>query len=128
MAHLQVLELFAGELRRLRSGAGLSQDALAEKIRYSASLVAAIEQCRRAPRQDFAEKCDEVLSTGGLLLRIREATVRETLVPWFREWAAIEREARALRSFQPLVLPGLFRLRPTPTHFARPVVRCRQTR
>ncbi|MEV4704479.1 DUF5753 domain-containing protein [Actinoplanes sp. NPDC049316] len=28
--------------------------------------------------------------------------------PWFREWAAIERDARALRSFQPLVLPGLF--------------------
>ncbi|MEV8508786.1 helix-turn-helix transcriptional regulator [Actinoplanes sp. NPDC051475] len=108
MTQLQVLELFAGELRRLRSGAGLSQEALAEKIRYSASLVAAIEQGRRAPRQDFAQKCDEALSTGGLLLRIREATVRETLVPWFREWAGIERDARALRSFQPLVLPGLF--------------------
>ncbi|BCJ54216.1 transcriptional regulator [Actinoplanes sp. NBRC 14428] len=108
MTQLQVLELFAGELRRLRSGAGLSQEALAQKINYSASLVAAVEQCRRPPRSDFAQKCDEALGGGGLLLRIREATARETLVPWFREWAAIERDARALRSFQPLVLPGLF--------------------
>ncbi|MEV6595810.1 Scr1 family TA system antitoxin-like transcriptional regulator [Actinoplanes sp. NPDC051346] len=30
------------------------------------------------------------------------------MVPWFREGAAIERDARTLRSFQPLVLPGLF--------------------
>jgi len=102
------LELFAGELRRLRCGAGLSQEALAERIKYSASLVAAVEQCRRAPRLDFAQKCDEALGGEGLLLRIREATVREALIPWFREWAAIERDARALRSFQPLVLPGLF--------------------
>ncbi|MGA5298748.1 helix-turn-helix domain-containing protein [Nucisporomicrobium flavum] len=108
MTQLQVLELFAGELRRLRCGAGLSQEALAEKISYSASLVAAVEQCRRPPRMDFAQKCDEALGGGGLLLRIREATVRESLLPWFREWAAIERDARALRSFQPLVLPGLF--------------------
>ncbi|WP_255435982.1 DUF5753 domain-containing protein [Salinispora sp. H7-4] len=28
-------------------------------------------------------------------------------MPWFREWVTIEREATALCSFQPLVLPGL---------------------
>ncbi|MCA2213274.1 helix-turn-helix domain-containing protein [Jidongwangia harbinensis] len=103
-----MLDLFAGELRRLRTAAGLSQEALAEKINFSPSLVAAVEQCRRPPRREFTQKCDEVLSSAGLLLRIRDAIVRESVVPWFREWAAIEREARALRSFQPLVLPGLF--------------------
>ncbi|MFI5494873.1 Scr1 family TA system antitoxin-like transcriptional regulator [Actinoplanes sp. NPDC051859] len=101
------MELFAGELRRLRSGAGLSQEALAEKISYSASLVAAVEQCRRPPQLEFAQQCDQVLGSEGLLLRIREVCIRESLVPWFREWAAIEREARALRTFQPLVIPGL---------------------
>lgn len=102
MDHLPMLELFAGELRRLRTAAGLSQEALGEKIVYSASLVAAIEQCRRPPRLEFAEKCDEVLGGDGLLVRIREAIARESLMPWFREWVTIEQEATALRSFQPL--------------------------
>lgn len=50
-----MLELFAGELRRLRTVAGLSQEALSERINYSASLVAAVEQCRRPPRLEFTE-------------------------------------------------------------------------
>jgi hypothetical protein len=48
-----------------------------------------------------------VLSAGGLLVRIRESLIRESLMPWFREWVAIEQTASALRSFQPLVVPGL---------------------
>lgn len=107
MDQLPILELFAGELRRLRVAAGLSQESLGERVNYSASLVAAVEQCRRAPRLEFAEQCDAVLDAGGLLVRVREAIVRESLMPWFREWVAIEQEATALLSFQPLVVPGL---------------------
>ncbi|WP_245908740.1 helix-turn-helix domain-containing protein [Pseudosporangium ferrugineum] len=102
-----MLELFAGELRRLRMAAGLSQEALGERISYSASLVAAVEQCRRLPQNEFAEECDSALGAGGLLLRIRESIMRESLTPWFREWVAIEQKATALRSFEPLVVPGL---------------------
>ncbi|MFF3852949.1 Scr1 family TA system antitoxin-like transcriptional regulator [Micromonospora sp. NPDC002575] len=102
-----MLDLFAGELRRLRTRAGLSQEALGEQISYSASLVAAVEQCRRPPREEFAERCDSVLEGDGLLVRIRDTLVRESLMPWFREWVTIEQEATALCSFEPLVLPGL---------------------
>jgi transcriptional regulator with XRE-family HTH domain len=101
--HLPMMDLFAGELRRLRQLAGLSQEALAEQVSYSASLVAAVEQCRRPPRLDFVERCDTVPRTDGLLVRIREAITRESLMPWFREWVSIEREAGVLRSFEPLV-------------------------
>ncbi|PYC64258.1 DNA-binding protein [Micromonospora arborensis] len=107
MDRLPMLELFAGELRRLRTTAGLSQEALSERINYSASLVAAVEQCRRPPRLEFTERSDRVLDADGLLLRIRETMIRESVMPWFREWVTIEQEATALRSFQPLVLPGL---------------------
>jgi transcriptional regulator with XRE-family HTH domain len=107
MDGLPMAELFAGELRRLRVAAGLSQEALGERINFSASLVAAVEQCRRAPRQQFTEQCDTALGADGLLLRIREATLHESLMPWFREWVSIEQEAIALRSFEPLVVPGL---------------------
>ncbi|MFG1674010.1 Scr1 family TA system antitoxin-like transcriptional regulator [Micromonospora sp. NPDC049282] len=107
MIRVPLWELFAGELRRLRTEAELTQEALAERVSYSASLVAAVEQCRRAPRAEFTERCDEVLNGGGLLVRIRDALVQEALMPWFREWVGIEQEATALRSFEPLVVPGL---------------------
>ncbi|WP_308291106.1 helix-turn-helix transcriptional regulator [Micromonospora sp. RL09-050-HVF-A] len=99
--------MFAGELRRLRTKAGLSQEGLGDLVNYSASLVAAVEQCRRPPRKEFAERCDTVLDTDGLLARIRDAQIRESLLPWFREWVTIEQEATALCSFQQTVLPGL---------------------
>ncbi|MEU8375941.1 helix-turn-helix transcriptional regulator [Micromonospora sp. NPDC048894] len=107
MERLPMLELFAGELRRLRTKAGLSQEGLGDLVNYSASLVAAVEQCRRPPRKEFAERCDTVLDTDGLLARIRDAQIRESLLPWFREWVTIEQEATALCSFQQTVLPGL---------------------
>ncbi|MFI7076290.1 Scr1 family TA system antitoxin-like transcriptional regulator [Micromonospora sp. NPDC049903] len=107
MDRLPMLELFAGELRRLRTKAGLSQEALGQQISYSASLVASVEQCRRAPREEFTVRCDDVLHGEGLLVRVREAILKESLMPWFREWVTIEQEATSLCSFQPLVVPGL---------------------
>jgi transcriptional regulator with XRE-family HTH domain len=107
MERLPMLELFAGELRRLRERAGLSQETLGQKISYSASLVAAVEQCRRPPREEFTDRCDAALGSDGLLGRIRDALIKESLLPWFREWVTIEAEATALRNFEPLVVPGL---------------------
>ncbi|MDG4792399.1 helix-turn-helix transcriptional regulator [Micromonospora sp. WMMD1082] len=104
---MPMLGLLAGELRRLRVRAGLSQEALGEKIRFSGSLVAQVEQCRRAPREEFTLRCDDALNSDGLLTRIREALIKESFMPWFREWVTIEQEATALCSFQPLILPGL---------------------
>lgn len=107
MNRTPMLDLFAGELRRLRTEAGLSQEALGEKIKYSASLVASVEQCRRPPREEFTQRCDDILQAGGLLVRIRNTIIRESLMPWFREWVTVEQEAHALCSFEPMVLPGL---------------------
>ena len=59
------LALFAAELAAHRARAGLSQDELGSQIRYSGSLVAMIESMRRAPKLDFAKRCDEALSTPG---------------------------------------------------------------
>src|SRR4051794_4605096 len=107
MDHPPTLTLFAGELRLARTAAGLSQEALAQQISYSPSLVAMVEQCNRLPAADFVERCDAMLGTNGLLSRIRQAITQEMLLPWIREWVAIEAEATVLRSYQPLVVPGL---------------------
>jgi ribosome-binding protein aMBF1 (putative translation factor) len=65
-----VLAYFGAELRRLRAGAGISQEDLAQQISYSASLIGMIETARRAPARDFAERCDGVLGTGRTLARL----------------------------------------------------------
>jgi transcriptional regulator with XRE-family HTH domain len=101
------LDLFADELRRARSRAAMSQDQLATEISYSSSLIAMVETGKRTPSRDFAERCDRALGTDGLLGRLLSAVNVDTAPEWFRPWLAMEREAKTLRSFQPLVVPGL---------------------
>ncbi|MBE1486174.1 helix-turn-helix domain-containing protein [Plantactinospora soyae] len=107
MAEPSTLALFAGELRRFRGIAGLSQDGLAQRINFSSALIAKIELCQRRPTRDFAKRCDAVLDTGGLLERIQAVLGPGPMMPWFRQWAVLEREALALRCFELTVIPGL---------------------
>ncbi len=102
-----MLELFGEELKIARDAAGLSQSQLGEQINYSSAMVGKIEQTERRPSPDFARRCDKVLNTNGLFGRIQRRLSRDTLIAWFREWAAIEQEATALRGFEPLYVPGL---------------------
>lgn len=104
---VSVLAMFSGELRRARSRAGLTQDQLAEKISYSPSLVAHVEIGSRAPSADFAARADDALGTDGLLTRLQPLVRSEAYPAWFRDWVEIEREATALRWFEPLLIPGL---------------------
>ncbi|RGC68945.1 Helix-turn-helix protein [Micromonospora sp. MW-13] len=102
-----MLDHFAEELRLARSAAGLSQAALAEAVSYSAALIAKIETGDRRPSGDLARRCDAVFGAGGRFARIQRRISRETVVPYFREWAGIEQEATALRGYEPLYVPGL---------------------
>ena len=102
-----VLAYFGAELRRLRMGAELSQEQLAEMINYSATLVGMVETARRMPSRDFAERCDDALGTDGLLGRLWPLVSRDVLPAWFRPWVEVEREATALRSWEPMIVPGL---------------------
>jgi transcriptional regulator with XRE-family HTH domain len=114
------LRLFAEELRRARANGGLSQEQLGDEIGYSGSLIGMVETGRRPPSLDFAERCDGVLGTGGLLARVHEHVVaRENYESWFREWVEIEREASSLRWWEPLVIPGLLQV----AEYARAVLR-----
>ncbi|MFR9778757.1 helix-turn-helix domain-containing protein [Micromonospora sp. MS34] len=102
-----MLDHFAEELRLARATSGMSQTALAEALSYSGALVAKVETCERRPSLDFARRCDSVFGAEGRFERIQRRISRETVVPWFRDWAGIEQEATALRSFEPLYVPGL---------------------
>jgi uncharacterized protein DUF5753 len=69
--------------------------------------VGMIETARRAPARDFAERCDVALGTGGALARLWPLVSQEALPRWFRPFAEIEREATSLRTWEPLIIPGL---------------------
>lgn len=105
------LVLFGDELRYWRLAAGLSQEQLGEQIGYSGAQVGAVENGRRMPRMDFAERCDKVLNAGNALVRqlerVKKFLSTQAYPAWFRGWANLEREATTLRNWEPLLVPGL---------------------
>ncbi|MGW3242718.1 helix-turn-helix domain-containing protein [Streptomyces sp. NPDC001070] len=59
---------FGEELRRRRQAAGQSLGELAEQVPCSRSFLSRVENGRRRPTYELAEKCDKVLDAGGELL------------------------------------------------------------
>jgi transcriptional regulator with XRE-family HTH domain len=104
------LQFFGAELHRARAASGLSQDQLGQRLGYSGALVGKVEMGDRAPSQDFAQGCDQAFpQSGGLFGRIYELARRwDSAYPsWFAEWIDTERRATSLRSWEPLIIPGL---------------------
>ncbi|WP_433513401.1 helix-turn-helix domain-containing protein [Nonomuraea sp. CA-143628] len=118
-ANASVLAYWGAELRKYREAAQWSQKDLARRISYSTSLVGLIETAKRAPTREFAEKCDDALETDGALVRLWPLIGRDVSPVWFRPFVELEREARTLRSFQPILVPGLLQTE----DYARAVLR-----
>ncbi|MBQ1048892.1 hypothetical protein KBX50_10545 [Micromonospora sp. C51] len=56
---------------------------------------------------DYLARFDKVLETGGLFVGMLELIRLHAEPDWFRPWGEIEREAVALRWYDPAVVPGL---------------------
>jgi transcriptional regulator with XRE-family HTH domain len=104
------LEFFGAELRRARIAAELSQELLGKQVGYSGAQVGKVETGERAPSQDFAQNCDQVLpEAGGLFMRLYALARRWDggYPSWFAEWIEAERRATSLCWWEALVVPGL---------------------
>ena len=104
------LDFLGAEVRRWRTAAGLSQEQLGQKVGYSGAQVGKVETGERAPSQDFAEGCDRALpQAAGLFLRLYQLARRWDggYPSWFTEWVEAERRATSLRTWEPLLVPGL---------------------
>ncbi|MFF5205917.1 Scr1 family TA system antitoxin-like transcriptional regulator [Streptosporangium sp. NPDC000396] len=99
--------IWGRELRHQRQAAGLTQARLAERIHFSESLVSGIETGQLPASPDFARAADDLLGTGGLLLRLLDWRKGQVFPSWFGTWHEKEQAAVSLRSYQPLVVPGL---------------------
>ncbi|MFC4534229.1 helix-turn-helix domain-containing protein [Sphaerisporangium dianthi] len=100
---------FGTELRKFRLSSGFTQRRLCDAIHLSVSQLSMIENGHRAPTMDLARRADEILGLGttltGFLDRLNRAAAQ--LPRWFRPWLDYEREAEALRMWEPLMVPGL---------------------
>ncbi|MEU2265237.1 helix-turn-helix transcriptional regulator [Streptomyces olindensis] len=102
--------VFGEVLRHFREAALLTQEGLARQIPCDRSHVARVEAGTRVPQDSFAKTCDELLGTGGVLLRLwgRIDWYPQVEHPdWFRRRAEMDEEAVALREYQERVIPGL---------------------
>ncbi|MEV0806940.1 helix-turn-helix transcriptional regulator [Micromonospora sp. NPDC050200] len=97
------------ELRRARMRRGWSQDDLAKAVNYSASMVSAVELGQQQPTAKYLELVDRALDTGGLFSRmLTELVSMDKAQIWLRGGRTIEKQAKALRWYGPLHVPGLF--------------------
>ncbi|WP_424537134.1 helix-turn-helix domain-containing protein [Sphaerisporangium viridialbum] len=95
-------------MRRHRKERGWSQLRLARAVPYSVGTISMIETAKRSPSEEFARHCDEALEAEGALMRLWPMVSRSTAPPWFRPWLDVEATAEALRTWEALVIPGLF--------------------
>lgn len=102
---------FGAELRRLREAAQLSQAAVASRLDCTQTQVSRLEKATRTPSKSDAERLDRLFGTpdGVSFARLYQRIVAQPGGPvWFRSWAEeIEPTARVLRSWDPLLIPGL---------------------
>ncbi|GAA2763811.1 helix-turn-helix transcriptional regulator [Streptomyces paradoxus] len=102
--------VFGEVLRHFREAALLTQEGLARQIPCDRSHVARVEAGTRVPQDTFAKTCDELLGTGGVLLRLwaRIDWYPQVEHPdWFRRRAEMDEVAVSLREYQERVIPGL---------------------
>lgn len=105
-----LFDFFASELRRARTSAGLSQDALGARIGFSGEMVSKVETGDRRPSDKFAEGCDTAFDDmDGLFARLVAKAERSSGVypAWFASWVDAEQRATVLRTWEPLIVPGL---------------------
>ncbi|MEU8196602.1 helix-turn-helix transcriptional regulator [Microbispora amethystogenes] len=99
--------IWGRELRHYRQAVGLTQAQLAQKVHFSESLISGIETGHLPASPEFAQCCDEALSTGGALLRLLDWRKGQVFPSWFGKWRDKEQVATTLRTYQPLLVPGL---------------------
>jgi transcriptional regulator with XRE-family HTH domain len=98
-------------VRHYREKAGLSRAELSSRIYKSASLVQAIELGQRTATDEVVEALERTLDADGVLAKLREEMGNglsyQAYPSWFADWPDKEAAARALRSFELVVVPGL---------------------
>ncbi|MFE0763736.1 helix-turn-helix transcriptional regulator [Streptomyces smyrnaeus] len=104
---VSTLAYFGTELRIRREEAGLSQAELGRRTFCTHSYISRIESASRVPSEEFAQRCDDVLGTGGMFARLWPVVIEHAYPDWFRPFVELEKDAVAIWDFENQVVPGL---------------------
>ncbi|MEU8692927.1 helix-turn-helix transcriptional regulator [Streptomyces sp. NPDC048665] len=99
--------IFGRLLKRLRTQAGVERAELGRLTGYSAATIASFEQGRRIPSARFIMQADEALNAQGVLVDFIEEMEKAQYPAFFRDAAALEKQAVALHVFAVQAVPGL---------------------
>jgi transcriptional regulator with XRE-family HTH domain len=107
------LRVFGAMLAYYRTRAGLTPEQLGARVFASGSQIRKVEAGTRAPAEDLVKACEALgeLGCGGALTELYEILgeklKRRAYPGWFAAWPDKEAQARRLRSFELVVVPGL---------------------
>jgi transcriptional regulator with XRE-family HTH domain len=107
------LKVFGAMLSYYRSHAGMTPEQLGARVFLSGSQIRKIEAGTRTPSEDLAKACEGIpeLGCNGALTELyeilSEKLKRRAYPGWFADWPDKEAQARRLRSFELVVVPGL---------------------
>ncbi|GGK96179.1 transcriptional regulator [Sphaerisporangium melleum] len=111
---------FGAEMRRLREAAQLSQAAVAARLGCTQTQVSRLEGGTRTPSRSDAERLDRLFGKDGstYFSDLRRRLISRPGGPiWFEGWVEeIEPTALVLRSWDPLLIPGLLQTEPYARH------------
>ncbi|MET8867229.1 helix-turn-helix transcriptional regulator [Nonomuraea sp. NPDC004580] len=112
---------FGCSLRECRISAGMRQKDLAAVLGWSVSKISMVERGERPADEDFARDADAALQADGALLALWRDTAHQAArwPVWLAQLVGIEQQAAMLRTWQPLIVPGMLQ---TP-EYARAIFR-----
>ncbi|MGP3920501.1 helix-turn-helix domain-containing protein [Nonomuraea sp. 10N515B] len=98
---------YARRLRQFRMDQGLSQERLADRLPYSESAVGHVERLMRKPSEELTRELEKALGLQGQLLELLPEIHNSMGPKWFQEWPRVETLAHTIRTWEPLLIPGL---------------------
>ncbi len=107
------LKVFGAMLGYYRRRAGWTPEQLGTRVFLSGSQIRKVEAGTRTPTEDLAKTCENIpeLGCNGALTELyeilSERLKRRAYPGWFADWPDKEAQARRLRSFELVVVPGL---------------------
>jgi len=107
------LRVFGAMLAYYRTHAGMTPEQLGARVFLSGSQIRKVEAGTRTPTEDLAKACEGIpeLGCNGALTELYEILgeklKRRAYPGWFADWPGKEAQARRLRSFELVVVPGL---------------------
>jgi transcriptional regulator with XRE-family HTH domain len=110
---------YSAELKAWRKLLKLTQEEFADRIGHSSALVAAVEQCVRAPTPTFAIACDAATGAPGTFERWQVQVVEESYPAFFAPVVEFERSAVRIHGWDLGAVPGLLQT----ADYARAIVR-----